>query len=473
MLVWPRGLGQLLPLVVPRSRGAWPSAGHKAGAGDTALMNDWGRRRGTQALQRAALGWLPRRAVRTPCSAYRDGQRRPLLDGPGNLPTCSPRQRQQQKASPSAPGGETLRRAVMKTKATGRTWAEEPKTGGRRDLSFEGHRAFWTWAMVEVLRHTGLRIEELTELSHHSLIQYHVPTSGELVPLLQVAPSKTDQERLLVVSPELADVLAAIVGRVRDDEGRVPLVVSYDKNERLYNPPMPLLFQCRRRLEDQPVTETALREYLDHALERIGVIGPDGRTLRYTFHDFRRMFITDAILHGMPPHIAQLVVGHRDIATTMGYKAVYPEEAINSHRAFLARRRSLRPSEEYRTPTDQEWEEFVGHFERRKLALGTCGRSYATPCPHEHACIRCPMLRPDPAARPRFQRLLGSGHQAVLLGQHLGASSHRLRQPSDGMSMSSVQRSQQALGLAYFKADRQGCLLPRPAVAASTSRDRP
>ena len=34
----------------------------------------------------------------------------------------------------------------------------------------------------------------------------------------------------------------------------------------------------------------------------------------------------------------------------------------------------LRPSEEYRTPTDAEWEEFLGHFERRKVALGTCGR---------------------------------------------------------------------------------------------------
>src|SRR5258706_13478467 len=57
-------------------------------------------------------------------------------------------------------------------------------------------------------------------------------------------------------------------------------------------------------------------------------------------------------MHGMPPHIAQLVAGHRDINTTMGYKAVYPEEVINGHRAFIARRRELRPSEEYRTPTD-------------------------------------------------------------------------------------------------------------------------
>jgi hypothetical protein len=44
----------------------------------------------------------------------------------------------------------------------------------------------------------------------------------------------------------------------------------------------------------------------------------------------------------------------------MGYKAAYPEEAINGHRAFIARRRATWPSEEYRSPTDAEWEEFLG-----------------------------------------------------------------------------------------------------------------
>jgi len=52
-------------------------------------------------------------------------------------------------------GGQTLRRAVMKTETTGRIWAEDPATGKRRDLTFEEHRGFWCWAMIEVLRHTG------------------------------------------------------------------------------------------------------------------------------------------------------------------------------------------------------------------------------------------------------------------------------------------------------------------------------
>jgi len=114
------------------------------------------------------------------------------------------------------------------------------------------------------------------------------------------------------------------------------------------------------------------------------------------------MFITDAILGGLPPHIAQVIAGHRDINVTLGYKAIYPDEAIQAHLAFLARRRSLRPSEEYRAPTDEEWQEFLGHFERRKVSTGTCARAFGTPCIHEHACMRCSMLWPDPEQRPRL-----------------------------------------------------------------------
>jgi hypothetical protein len=225
--------------------------------------------------------------------------------------------------------------------------------------------------------------------------------------------------------------LSTIVARIRGERPDVPLVVSYDKNERVYNPPMPLLFQWRRRLDHRPVSETVLRGYLDHALTAIGVKDAANRPMRYTFHDFRRLFITDAILHGMPPHIAQLVAGHLDINTTMGYKAVYPEEVINGHRAFIARRRALRPGGEYRTPTDEEWAEFVGHFEYRKVAVGDCGRSYDTPCIHEHSCLRCPLLRPDPAARPRLEQIWDN-----LIARIAEAEAHRWYGEAEGLKVS-------------------------------------
>jgi hypothetical protein len=45
------------------------------------------------------------------------------------------------------------------------------------------------------------------------------------------------------------------------------------------------------------------------------------------------------------------------------------------------------------------------NFELRKVALGTCGRDHGTPCQHENACVRCPLLRVDPAQLPRLEEI--------------------------------------------------------------------
>jgi hypothetical protein len=303
--------------------------------------------------------------------------------------------------------GQTLTRAVIKRPALtdGKIWAHDPATGTRRDLTLEEDHAFWAWATVETLRLTGIRIEELLQLSHHSLVQYRLPSTGEIVPLLQIVPSKTDTERLLLVSPELADILSAVIRRNCDHAGKLPHVVGYDEHERAFLPPAPLLFQRRHGTETTAIGPDFIRNILATALDNTGIKDTSGAPLRYTPHDFRRIFITDAILSGLPPHIAQVIAGHRDINVTLGYKAIYPEESIEAHLAFLTRRHALRPGEEYRVPTDDEWSEFLGHFEKRKVSTGTCGRALGSPCIHEHACLRCPMLWPDPGQRSRIAEI--------------------------------------------------------------------
>ncbi len=166
-----------------------------------------------------------------------------------------------------------------------------------------------------------------------------------------------------------------------------------------------MLFQRRFGSENRRISAGAVRDMLNAALAGTGLAAADGSPLRCTPHDFRRIFITDAIMSGLPPHIAQIIAGHRDINVTLGYKAVYPDEAIQAHLAFLARRRALRPGEEYRVPTDKEWQEFLGHFERRKVATGTCGRAFGTPCIHEHSCLRCSMHWPSPDQRHRIAEI--------------------------------------------------------------------
>ncbi|MFI5657118.1 hypothetical protein [Streptomyces sp. NPDC051684] len=135
--------------------------------------------------------------------------------------------------------------------------------------------------------------------------------------------------------------------------------------------------QRRIRGEDCAFTDETVRAMLDEALTDTGLTEVTSAPLRYTPYDFRRLFITDAVPNGLPPHIAQVIAGHQDINVTLGYKAICPEAAIQAHMAFLARRRPLRPSDEYRVPTDEEWQEFLGHFERHKVSIGACGCMFA------------------------------------------------------------------------------------------------
>jgi integrase len=328
--------------------------------------------------------------------------------------------RQAQPGEEFTAAGRTLVRAHKPLAIPGNIWAADPASSRQLLLNREEDRAFWVWTIIEVLRLTGLRIEEMLELTHHSLVQYRLPTTGEIVPLLQVAPSKTDVERLLVVSPELADVLSAVIRRVRDASGAIPLIRARDYHEHLWMEPAPLLFQRLVGAERHRLSRDNVADLLDRALVDTGLVDVDGGPLHYTPHDFRRIFITDAIMNGLPPHIAQVIAGHQDISVTIGYKAVYPEETIKSHLAFLARRRALRPSEEYRTPSEAEWLEFLGHFERRKVATGLCGRAFSTPCIHEHACLRCSMHWPDPDQRFRIMEIRDNLIARIAEAEHEG-----------------------------------------------------
>ncbi|MGJ6969818.1 tyrosine-type recombinase/integrase [Streptosporangium sp. G11] len=298
---------------------------------------------------------------------------------------------------------------------------DEP--GPRFDVQVAEDNAFWAWSTIEVLRRTGVRVEELLELTHLSLRQYRAPT-GEMVPLLQISPSKTDTERVIPADPELVSVLARIIRRIKDSDGRVPLLTRYDTYERVFGPALPHLFQRFSQHRLQVIAPGRVREILVTVARQAGIADIDGTPLKFTPHDFRRVFSTETVNSGLPIHIAAKLLGHLDLNTTQGYVAVYPAEVIRHYRQFISDRRGHRPSEEYREPTDSEWLKFRDHFSLRKVALGNCHRPYGTPCQHEHACVRCPMLRLDLAQVPRLLQIedntrerLKEAHQMQWLGE--------------------------------------------------------
>jgi hypothetical protein len=82
---------------------------------------------------------------------------------------------------------------------------------------------------------------------------------------------------------------------------------------------------------------------------------------------------------------------------------VYPDEAIQSHLAFLSRRRAIGPTDEYRVPTHGEWQESLGHFELRKFSTGICGpRGRHTMCPRTQPTSACTgRIPPNANALPK------------------------------------------------------------------------
>lgn len=67
----------------------------------------------------------------------------------------------------------------METATTEPVATEDFSDTRRRDVSFDEHREFRTVAVVDVLPHNRIRIEELGELSDHNLIQYQLIAAGE------------------------------------------------------------------------------------------------------------------------------------------------------------------------------------------------------------------------------------------------------------------------------------------------------
>ncbi|MEU8804908.1 site-specific integrase [Spirillospora sp. NPDC048819] len=274
-------------------------------------------------------------------------------------------------------------------------------TGQIIHVETEEEQAFWEWACIQTLRHSGVRIEEMCELTHLSIRQYRRP-NGEVIALLVIAPSKTDRERVIPMSAELFHVIASIIRRHTRDGRSILLLNRFDAHDKLWSTPLPFLFQRQQGSTRRVLAPATVLHMLRRICDDLAEQHPEFRTVRFTPHDFRRIFTTELVNSGLPIHIGAALLGHLNIQTTRGYVAVFEEDVIRHYTAFLADRRALRPIDEYRDTTPAEWQEFEEHFDKRKVELGSCGRPYGTPCQHEHACIRCPMLHIKPKMLDRL-----------------------------------------------------------------------
>ncbi|MFF2548386.1 tyrosine-type recombinase/integrase [Kitasatospora sp. NPDC058063] len=294
--------------------------------------------------------------------------------------------------------------ALRPDPSTAAVRAVNRSTGELVQLTHIENQAFWQWAIVETLRLAGLRAEELTELTHLSVRNYQRP-SGEVVALLVVTPSKSDRERVIPMSAELFHVIAQIIRRHISANRTVPVCVRYDLHEKVWSEPLPYLFQNMHGRAIRAMSTTTMWRMIHRAADGLVATDPRFAEVKFAPHDFRWLFATELVNNGLSIHIGAALLGYLNIQTTRGYVAVFDDDVVRHYQEFLARRRSQRPESEYRSPTEREWSDFNEHFDKRRVELGSCGRPYGTPCTHEHACIRCPMLGINPKMLPRLDEL--------------------------------------------------------------------
>jgi hypothetical protein len=110
---------------------------------------------------------------------------------------------------------------------------------------------------------------------------HHAGTTGVAPPV------KSNEERLLLISPELASVLATVITRLRARHGgAVALVTRYDGHERVTGPALPHLFQRVRGGRPQIISATTARRLINMVLAATALRDAANQPLSYTPHDF-------------------------------------------------------------------------------------------------------------------------------------------------------------------------------------------
>lgn len=323
----------------------------------------------------------------------------------------------------------------------GRVYTAEMLRGGIRTTGADGARlalgraeekAFWTWAALEVLVAIGPRIEEVTELTERSVTLYE--GSNGKIPLLHIAPSKTNRERLIPVNQDLLTVLKQMLRRHRTAHGHVPVLVRRDPHEEVWSPPLPFLFQVRNGGQHRALSASWIRRALVAAMaeyaESRGLSSRPADLPGFTPHDLRRMWATRAVNTGLPVHIAAAILGHRNLETTRGYIATWTEESNAAYLAWIQHLRDQRPAEEYREATPRDLHDADAYLNGRQVQGGRCTRAYKTDCTVGHNCARCPLVALGPDARDALARQQADAQERLARAEAAGweaeAEGHRL-----------------------------------------------
>lgn len=180
------------------------------------------------------------------------------------------------------------------------------------DLSFNEQTL---WALITIMRHTGIRLSEALMLHEHCLRKDLMKKY-----LLEVVSEKNETERFIPVNMKVVTAtkhLITLTNDLRIDKGSNKLFFMYMPYKKTYGS----LLQRRSR----ELLKTAF-------IKKYNIVDSNNELIHLYFHHFRHQMGTDLINNGMSPYEVMQYLGHNSMHSTRLYAKVRNDKLTSEYK---------------------------------------------------------------------------------------------------------------------------------------------
>lgn len=171
------------------------------------------------------------------------------------------------------------------------------------------------WALITVIRHTGIRLSEALLLNKNCLRRDLMKKY-----LLEVVSEKNETERFIPVDVKVAKAikfLIQITEPIRHELDSPKLFFMYLVSKRVY----------------EPLKQVRARQFLNKLfIEKYSITQQNGELISLYFHQFRHQMGTDLINNGMSPFEVMQYLGHESIHSTRLYAKVRNDKLTSEYK---------------------------------------------------------------------------------------------------------------------------------------------
>lgn len=236
------------------------------------------------------------------------------------------------------------------------------------------------WALITVIRHTGVRLEEALNLKADSMNRDFMKKY-----LLEVVSPKNETERFIPVNQDVAkaiNLLRETTQELREKFGTDKLFFQYQPTKKKYK----FLNQVEARI-------WLKRKFL----KKFDIRDSNGELAVLTYHNFRHQIGTDLLNNGMSPFEVKEYLGHESMHSTRLYAKVRDDRLTKEYKklGFIG---VIKKSNE--DIVDKDGNKL--DFEKRLMAQlpdGVCAKPIGTKvidCKKPNACLFCPKFITTP-----------------------------------------------------------------------------